>query len=875
MSQSTSPKVQGAKASSAKTSKSPKTSAPEPPLIPEKHQDIASILFLVLLAMTFFAPVVFQGKTFVVPDNTASLAMRTFISDAKAEGVQPQWTPYIFSGMPSLGSLFVQADRWYDLTYGIVWKLALKALTWPHSNPEAVTLVWFYALFSVGVYWLLRLKECSPFSALIGAVGAMLTTISVVWITVGHNTKIVSVACYPYLLVFAERLRRSETWSSILLNIALLACVLSILFGATHVQMIYYGGLFAAIYLLVELIYALVKKEPLAQWLRSAGGFVVAALLALTMYADTYLAVFEYSPYSIRGAASVTTLYPELATEKPAPQSKADAKGGLSYDYATSWSFGVEEVLTFFIPSYFGYGNASYWGPQPFTACPQFFGVGVLVFALIGAVYWRRDRFVQALVAVGAFALLVSFGKYFPLLYDLLFYFAPFFNKFRAPSMILILLALSACVLAGYGVKAIYDLRENGSPKAKSLFQKIAYASVALTLVGILGFSGCKQSYVEQIAKSDRGKELIARYQSSAVIQAYESQFKIFDMVKTDLVISLLAMSGLLTLAHFFIARKLTRNVFHGATLFIVVADFWRVDAQLLEGAQLKQEEQKAFNKPDYVAFLEQDKTKFRILPLSRETDANWHAYFRLESVGGYQGAKMRVYQDLIDLFGNGNTEAPTFFTNSVLMDLLNLKYVIVDKPVALEGFKTAFSGSRVVLERENPTPRAWLVKSVQKATPVEILKHIQRQDFNPRDVAFVEQDAPAVSAPDSLASVELVGAGIHHLDFVVNSSGENFLFVSEIFYDKGWKCFIDGEETRIYKTNYAFRGVVVPKGVRKARFVYESRAFNIGRVLAIGANALALLALVVSGAMAFLDRRARQRLDKRSEDPDLTRDER
>lgn len=855
MSQSTSPKDQGGKATSAKASK---PFAPEKPLIPPKYQDLAAILFLVLLAMTFFKPIVFQGKTFVVPDNTASLAMRTFIKDAKAEGVQPQWTPYIFSGMPSLGSLFVQADRWYDLTYGIVWKLALKALTSPHSNPEAVTLVWFYVLFSVGVYWLLRLKECSPFSALIGAVGAMLTTISVVWITVGHNTKIVSAACYPYLLVFAERLRRSETWSSMLLNVALLACVLSILFGATHVQMIYYGGLFAAIYLLVELIYALVKKEPLAQWLRSAGGFAVAALLALTMYADTYLAVAEYSPYSIRGAASVTTLYPELATDKPAPQSKADAKGGLSYDYATSWSFGIEEVLTFFIPSYFGYGNASYWGPQPFTACPQFFGVGILVFALIGAVYWRRDRFVQALVAIGAFALLVSFGKHLPLLYDLLFYFAPFFNKFRAPSMILILLALSAWVLAGYGVKAIYDLRENGSSKAKSLFQKIAFASVALAFVGVVGFSGCKKSYIEQIAKSDRGKELIASYPRSPVIQAYESQFNIFDKAKTDLVISLLAMSALLTLAHFFIERKLSRNLFQGATLFIVVADFWRVDAQLLEGAQSKQEERDAFQKPDYVAFLQKDKTKFRILPLSRAVDANWYAYFRLESVGGYQGAKMRIYQDLIDLFGNGNTEAPAFYANDVMMDLLNLKYLIIDQPATLAGFKTAFEGSRVVLERENATPRAWLVKSVQKATPVEILKHIQRQDFNPRDVAFVEQDAPAVSAPDSLASVALVGAGIHHLDFVVNSSGDNFLFVSEIFYDKGWKCFIDGEETTIYKTNYAFRGVVVPKGVRKVRFVYESRAFNIGRVLAIGANALALLALVVSGAMAFFERRPR-----------------
>jgi hypothetical protein len=848
-------KTKPAKSTSPKSAKPKKPLAPETPLIPEKYQDLASIVFLFLLTLIFFAPVVFQGKAFVVPDNTASMATQTFVNDAKAEGIQPQWIPYVFSGMPSLGSLFVQAERWYDFTYTVLWKGVIKILTLQTANPEGSAMVLFYFVFGAGVYWLLRTKACTPFQSLIGAIGATMATLSVVWITVGHNTKIVAASLYPYLLVFAERLRQSEHWKSIVLNTALLSCVLSLLLGSTHVQMIYYGGLFAGIYLLVELIYALVKKEPIQAWLRSAGGMAVAALLAVMMFADTYLAVAEYSPYSIRGASSVTSIYPELSTEQSPTQNKADAKGGLSYDYATSWSFGVEEVLTFFAPSYFGYGNASYWGPQPFTMCPQFFGVVILIFALIGVVTQWRERFVQAVIAVGVFALLVSFGRYFSLVYDLLFYFAPFFNKFRAPSMILILVALSACILAGYGIKAIYDLRETGSDEAKSLFQKISYASVAIALIGILGFSGCKQSYVEQIAKSDRGKQLIAQYQNPSVIQAYESQFKIFDMAKSDMTLSLLFMGATMLLCSFFITRKVPTNLFQGALLVIVIVDFWRADAELLKGAQPKQAEKKVFEKPDYVAFLEQDKSKFRILPLLRENDANWYAYFRLESVGGYQGAKMRLYQDLIELFGNGNTETPTFFTNAVMMDLLNLKYIIVDKPMALEGFKTAFEGSRVVLERENPTPRAWFVRSVEKASVPDILKHIKNQDFNPREKAFVEADVPTVDAPDSLSSVAITSAGIHHLELSVKASGTHFLFVSEIFYDKGWKCLIDGEATTVYKTNYAFRGVVVPKGTHEVKFVYESSAFNTGKVLAIFSNALVLLALIVSGVMVWRQR--------------------
>ncbi len=853
-----SPKSQSSKSSSPKSA-SPKSSkpkqplAPETALVPERYQDLAAVLFLLLLTLIFFAPVVFQGKAFVVPDNTASLATQTFVNDAKSEGIQPQWIPYVFSGMPSLGSLFIQAERWYDFTHTVLWKGVIKPVSMLTANPDGASIVLFYFVFGAGVYWLLRTKQCTPFQSLIGAIGATMATLSVVWITVGHNTKVVAASLYPYLLVFAERLRYSDNWKSMMLNTALLASVLSLLFGSTHVQMIYYGGLFAGIYLLVELIYAFVKKEPIRAWLRSAGGMAIAALLAVMMFADTYLAVAEYSPYSIRGASSVTSLYPELSTEPTPSQSKADAKGGgLSYDYATSWSFGVEEILTFFAPSYFGYGNASYWGPQPFTMCPQFFGVVILIFAVIGFVTHWRDRFVQAVFAVGAFALVVSFGKYFSLVYDLMFYFAPFFNKFRAPSMILILTALSACILAGYGVKAIYDLRESGSDAAKSLLQKISYASVAIALVGILGFSGCKQNYVEQIAKSDRGKQLIAQYQNPSVIQAYESQFKIFDMAKSDMILSLLVMGATMLLAHFFIRRTIAKNAFQGALLLLIIVDFWRADAELLKSAQPKQAEQKVFEKPDYVAFLEQDKTKFRILPLLRDNDANWYAYFRLESVGGYQGAKMRIYQDLIELFGNGNTETPTFFTNAVMMDLLNLKYLIVDKPTTLDGFKTVFEGSRIVMARENPTPRAWLVRSVEKATVSEILKHIERQDFNPREKAFVELDAPAVDAPDSLSSVEMKSAGIHHLELSVKTSATAFLFVSEIFYEKGWKCKIDGEETTVYKTNYAFRGVVVPKGEHEVKFTYESQAFNLGKTLAIVANGFVLFALVASVVLAW-----------------------
>jgi hypothetical protein len=849
---------------SSETKSRVKTASPTPKknvpvidtvLISEKYQDLAALGFLLLLLLVFYSPVLFGGKIFLVPDNTASLSTQTFLDDAAAAGIEPLWIPYVFSGMPSLGSLFSGGPRSFDFITHVWWSYFVAFFSLPASNKEAAWIVLYYFFFGAGIYALLRVKGATAFQSLIASIGAVFATLAVVWITVGHNTKMLAVSMIPFALALAERLRKAENWKAIILNTALLTLVLSTMLRSTHVQMIYYGVMFVCIYFLVEFIYGLLKKERLTPFFTSVGGMAVAALLALSMSADTYLTVLEYSPYSIRGASSVTSTYPELAATSTEPKSKAGAKdGGLDYDYATGWSFGTGEVMTFFAPSYYGYGNSTYWGPQAFTMCPQFFGTVILALALIGTVYYRRDRFVQAMVIAGLFALVISFGRNFSLIFDILFNTLPFFNKFRAPSMILILSAISSCVLAGYGLKAIYELRSNAVPAAQKFFQYVTYGAGALFIGGLLGLSGCKQSYLESIAESDKVKMLAAQNNVSTVqvAQYFDTQLKVFDMMKSDFILSLVLVAILLAVSYLFITRTLNKIAFQSVLILIVVVDFYRADAQLLQGAQPKVEQQTLFEKPDFVEFLQKDKTSFRILPLLRDKEPNWYAYYRLETVGGYQGAKLRLYQDLIELYGNGNTDMPAFFTNSVMMDLLNIKYILADQAAALEGFKPVFTGSKTVLEREAAAPRAWLVQTVEKKTVPEILKAIQAQSFNPRTTAFVETDIAKMDVPDSSTAVQITNYGIHEIDLKVTASGNHFLFLSEMYYPAGWKCTIDGAETAIQKTNYAFRGVVVPKGTHDIKFSFAPRAYPIGKSFSIGANILVLFALVFSSYEAI-----------------------
>lgn len=847
-------KQKSSKSSSALSSKKSvrKALSEEPSLVPEKYQDLIALGLLGLLLVVFYWPVLFSGKVFFVPDNMASFSTKPFLSDAQQKGIFPLWFPYIFSGMPSYGSLMATGDRSFDFLYQ-TWRFIVNIPTMITTNPSASWIIIYYFLFGAGLYALLRVKGSTPFQALIGGIGGSFATLSVVWITVGHNTKIVAVAMIPFILMFAERLRQQEGWKKFLLNAGLLSVLMNVEVRSTHVQMIYYAFMAIGIYFLFELISTLVKKEPVQAWLRSVGGFAIAALLGVSMSADTYLSVLDYSPYSIRSSESITQKHPELAPQD-AQQQKQPSGGGVSYDYATNWSFGPSEIITFFIPSYYGYGDQTYWGPQPFTHSPNFFGSIILILAIIGLIYYRREHFVQAMFVIGLLSLILSFGKYFPILFDPMFYYMPFFNKFRTPSMILILLEIAACVLAGYGLKAIFEIRRSDDESLLKPFKIAAMGSAGLFAITILTISNYRSSYISGIAKSEIGERVVATYgkEYPNVIEQFGQP--IFDMMKTDLFISLFISMLALALIYFFLQRKVAVIAFQGALLVLLVFDLWRADVQLISNARDAKEQSNYFAPTDVVHFLldKQKTDKFRILPLAQDKQPNWYAYFRIESVGGYHAAKLRLYQDMVEVVGGGSTDQPMFFTSPAMMDLLNIRYLIVDKQASAPGYKEAFAGSAYVLERENWAPRAWLVSKVEQKPAVDILKNIKASSFNPREVAYLESEVPSVQAPDSTTSVKLAESGIHNLDFKVNASGQNFLFLSEIYYPAGWKCLIDGKETEIYKTDYAFRGVVVPKGTHDVKFVFEPSSFALGKSVSLGVNILVTLVLGFAGVEAL-----------------------
>ncbi len=805
--------------------------------------NIAAYGAILLSVIVFFADALFGGKNFLSDgDNVAFYSFVPYLNAAKQSGEFPLWMPYIFSGMPSLASFLAAGDRTWDFLGGLIFSLP-RALGDLFGNDTARLAMW-YTMYGWGVYTLMRVKGHLRTVSVFSALGAIFSTFVIVWIMIGHSTKPVSLATLPWILLALERLRERFT----LANLFLLILPLIVLVTATHPQMMFYIGCGTALYLLVELVTRTITKNGWMNVLKAGGGLAIAGAIALGTHADMFMATREYTPQSTRGSA------PLVQSDK----NQIDQTGGNDYEYATNWSFSPGETITFLIPSYYGFGNTSikvpgqakeqrtnlYWGQMPFTDAANYMGIGVLLLAIIGAWNFRKDPFVIFLIALSAFSLFLSFGKNMPALYKIFYDFVPAFNKFRAPSMALCLLQFAVPVLAGYGIASVFSWSKDVSKETKRKGLIVGAASLGVFV--IMFFMGTSEDgYKASVTDAMKAKS------KEAADQGVSPQFLdvVYNEMQSDATTSgliLLAFGGLILL----VARgTLKPNIAIALFLVLLVADLWRVDKRPYEPKK-GSPEKNVFAKTDVVDFIKRDAGVFRICDLSRSPTPNWWAYHFIENVHGYSSAKLRVYQDLLDVAapGAGQESAPgnSMVLNPFLWNLLNVKYIIASQPI-YQGVEPAFRSQEtgaMVYVNQDVLPRAWFVDSVLVETDKSaMLLKLRDGTFNARTVAYVEVDFDGRTklAADRSSSAQITNKANQHLAIATNSQKQQLLVVSEVFYDE-WHAYVDGKEVPMIKTDFVLRGVSVPAGKHTVEFKYSSPSFEQGRTISLASNTAALL---------------------------------
>jgi len=819
-------------------------------LIPPKYHVLTVVLVIFILFLIFLNPMYFGGKTFQSGDILASESVKPYVLKDR-EGFS-LWNPHIFCGMPAyaLGT----EKTWFNLIYmGFAYgRTAFSSLFAVDYAMWSIFLI----ILGISSFLLMRHISQNTLISLFAAVATSFSTGLIVFLYIGHVTKLYSLSMYPLifliLLKFEEKIK--------IIYALTLIIILQLFIEGFHVQIIFYTLFAVAIYYIFFFVRSLIKKEKerSRKLIRSALVFVTASVVGVLISADNLTQIYEYTPFSTRGGKSIT----ETST------GKAEQSASEYYEYHTGWSFSPEEVMTFIIPSFYGFGNSTYKGPltqnqpvevntyfgqMPFVDVAMYMGVLVFFLALFAIVTCWKEPFVQFLTILSAIALFISFGKNLSLLFDLMFYYFPYFDKFRVPSMILVLVQMSFPLLAGYGIMKIISLREHPDKKAVSIIKYSAYIFAGIFIISLLANKTLSSWFFTRV------NDYAATIQTSR--PQYAQQFQALadymgSMFTNDFLMAFGMLSFALWSGVLYLNKKFSADVLILVIIILTVIDLWGIDsrgAKYYDNPQIKNQ----FQTPAYVNAIksQNDKEPYRILNLKQDgtlgsfnQNSNFNAYFLLEDFYGYSGIKPRTYQDIMDVVGPAN---PT------LWRMIGVKYLVLDQPVQMPGLNPIYNGEKTVVNRnDNSLPRAYFVNKVEKKSNLEVLNLIKSNSFDPKEIAYVHTKNVSVDKPDSTTYSKILKYTDERLLLDVNSSGNNFMFFGSTFFSgeadykifkipTGWKAFIDSNETEIFQTNHGFMGIVVPKGKHKVEFTYAPKSFYLSKYIVLTLSSLSLLGLV------------------------------
>ena len=821
-------------------------------LIPRKYQTLIALAVVLIVFMVYYAPMYFGNETFSSGDIVTAKSARTYIDNEHEEFTL--WYPYIFGGMP--GYALTVGYKWFNLMY--VGFTTVKVAFASLFSVDYAIWSFYLLILAITSYFLILYLTDNKLISLFGSLSTAFSTGIVLFLMIGHVTKLTALCFFPLLLLIVLKFEKKIK----LLDIALLIIALQLSFQGWHVQIIFYMLLSILIYYLFNIVYSLIKKEnnALKQFIKSGLVFLGAFVVALLIQSDNLTQIYAYNEYSTRGTKSITE-----TNAGESAKSESDF-----YQYATNWSFPLEDLGTFIVPSFMGFGKSIYNGPLnnyqpvmvntyfgqiPLTENPMYMGIIVLFLALFGIFANYKKRFVQYLALLSVFSLLVSFGRYFSPMFDLMFYNFPFFDKFRAPIMTLIIIQLSLPVLAALGLKSIIDFIRTKDESVKKVILYAAGAFTLLLLVSFLANSGLKDWFVGRVNEFAAANPRMS--QQFRALSDYMG-----DMFVGDMQFAFGLCAVVFWLAYAFVIKKLPQTVFLIAVVVLSFTDLARVNKRF-EEYHTDQKSEAVFVEPGYITAIKKinNDQPFRILNLKQDgslgsfnQNSNFNSHFLIQDLYGYSAIKPRSYQDYMDVVGP---------TNQTMWRMLNVKYIILDQQTNIPFLRPIYNDGKTFLyEFTDVLPRAYFVDSLVAAKPVDILNAVKNNSFDPGQKAFVYDNPVNIEVPDSGASVSVTKYLDEEIDLDVVATGNNLLFLGDTYYPKGWSAYIDGNETKILRLNHGFRGIVVPKGEHKIEFIYKPTSFLISKYLALVLSSITIIGLVLGFYMERKKKAVKEALD-------------
>ncbi len=781
-----------------------------------------TLVFFVLVALVYFYPVL-QGKTIFQSDIQQYNGMAREQNDFREQqGEEPYWTNGAFGGMPTY-----QLGARYPHHYVKDLDRLIRFLPRPAD---------YLFLYFLGFYILLCCLKIDYRLAILGALAFGFSTYFIIILGVGHNAKAHAVGYLPILLggillVF----RKQYLWGFLLTSVAMALEV-----AANHYQMTYYFMIMVLVLGLVFLVDA-IRNRTLAHYFSSVGILVAAVALGVGVNATSLLATKEYADWSTRGPSEIT-VNPD--------GSEKEVSTGLSRDYITQYSYGITESLNLYVPRLYGGASSEnlgaksrtyeflteqgisrtraldfasalplYWGQQPGTAGPAYLGA-VVLFLFLMALFLVKGKYKWWLVIASTLALMLSWGKNFPVLTDFMIDYFPLYNKFRAVSSIQVIVELCVPLLAILGlVRFFTNEDEAGNKRALKLSFIIALSVAALLLLiqGTFSFTGLNDGTYERYF----GEEVLSMIRRDREM-VYRN-----DTIRSAVFVLLAAL-----LMWLYLKEKLKPTLAIILLGILIAADLVTIDRRYVNQEQFVQKRQmkEPFRATAVDREILADTTNFRVYDRTEGLNGARTSNF-YQSIGGYHAAKPAGMQDLFDFHIYNN--------NLAVLDMLNVKYLLGqdDQGEPTASFNPGACGNAWFVSRLVPVEDA----------NTELLGLI---DLDVRTEALVNTSRFPDAIPlefqlDSTASIALTNYRPNHLTYQYEASGPQLAVFSEMYYANGWQAYIDGKANAHFRVNYVLRAMEVPAGRHRIEFRFEPEVIDRGSTITLASTGVLVLVLL------------------------------
>ncbi|NOZ46602.1 MAG: YfhO family protein [Chlorobi bacterium] len=803
-------------------------------------------IHLIIVAIFLFISYIYcspqlEGKKLRTQDGINYEGMAKEAKDFhKKTGDYALWTNSMFGGMPTYLISLPHPEN--------LFKAVVNFYSTIIKRPAI-----FIFLYLIGFYLTLLMFGVNPWLSMIGAIGFAFSSYFFIILGAGHYSKALAIAYMsPTIASIYYAYEKKHIWGSILFGVFF---SIELLMG--HFQITYYALLVILLYVLFKLIND-IKEKQLKEFTRTTGYVFIAALLAVGSNFSSLYLTYDYGKDSMRGKS-------ELSHDKD------NKTGGLDKDYATAWSYGVDETLTLLIPDFKGGSSGGalskksavyklfersqgksyaqkiikqmplYWGTQPFTSGPVYLG-SIILFIFVLGLFIIKGRLKWWILTATILALLLAWGKNFMFFTNLFLDYFPGYNKFRTVSMILVVVEFTVPLLAFISLQKIL----NSEIEKKVLFKYIKYSFFIVGGISLF-FALFPGMFFDFKAPSDQN--YINQGGQMFVDALKQDRLSLLQM-DSFRSLAFVTISGIILLA--FIYNKINKTTAIVLLGVFILFDMWPVDKRYFNNdnfvSKRKADVPYVPTNADKLILKDTD-PDFRVLNLIVNTFNDASTSYFHKSIGGYHGAKMKRYQELIDYHISKQ--------NMKVLNMLNTKYFILpgDNNQPQVQINMAALGN------------AWFVNNYKLVENAD--EEIQSlYDFEPAKTAIVDKRFKDYfkdfnPIPDSTATIQLIKYSPNELNYKTKNVSEQLAVFSEIYYSKGWKAYIDGNLTPHIRVNYVLRALRIPAGEHEITFKFQPKAYKIGNVVSLISSWILIISFLVYILFLYSKNKKEKRLAK------------